>query len=746
MKTGLTLLALSICILLLANPRGLTVSEIPTSDIVVGVQPQVTEFIGVPTPEIPPAINREEWLEQNYLDLNILLPAGQQYGMQFQNSTGSAQPFGSMGYLLPESKAAISKAPTWMRPELSGTLMQLAPATQLIWANLINNAVDPYVDEIAFCVAFSSPQYLASSFALPELFTENAVAIYTIASQLPYVQVIDTGTSNLGGNYYSRTRYSKKNADGQTVQIEVPRELYYWYIVHPRLTDEIAAYIDPAVVENNNNHSNNIVAPPTGKFWRTYLYNLTEGDYPVLSSSLSQCQTLFNRDGSTNDAIHALQTWINANMSFTSNNERPHQPVRIITKRFGRCGEYADLTEAVARLALIPCTAINSVSTDHTWNEFWDEGWVAWEPVNGYINDPLVYENGWGKVFGTVFETRSDGLFTPVTERYSEGHATIRIQVVDSTFQPVDGVRVVLAILDTTNRFDCDQYTDNNGLVFFSVGENRNYRARVETTFGLYPEQPGTYMQLVENSEDGQTYQYMFVIPVPMPSPSVDPLPPPADSVQDKRFSVSYQSYGYYITGLNLWDDIYVLGSQPYHYKAVTYPCNAAFTVMDSDNQLFWQLDHFGNGYSYVSPTSNGNATFDIPVGQDWYAFVDNSHHHRNAVQLTGAIMLENWGSPVQDNLNTTPAVKLLNNYPNPFAGTMQYSLELAKHGMLEISIYNLKGQKVHSYPSQVYAAGKTTLDWDGTDDNGTKLASGVYVWKVKSGSFSQSSKVMLIK
>jgi transglutaminase-like putative cysteine protease len=73
-------------------------------------------------------------------------------------------------------------------------------------------------------------------------------------------------------------------------------------------------------------------------------------------------------------------------MSFTSNNERPHQPVRIITKHFGRCGEYADLTAAVARLALIPCTSIISISTDHTWNEFWDENWVAWEPVNGYID------------------------------------------------------------------------------------------------------------------------------------------------------------------------------------------------------------------------------------------------------------------------------------------------------------------------------------------------------------------------
>ncbi|MDY0151498.1 MAG: transglutaminase domain-containing protein [Candidatus Cloacimonas sp.] len=746
MKTALLIASLLFSSLLIATPRGLTTREIPVSDVVVSTQEMVSEFIQVPQTQIQTAPNRDAWLEQDYLNLNMLLPAGAQYGFKFNNSSNVSEPYGSMGALIPESKQAIRKAPTWMRAELSGVLAQLEPAKQLIWADLINTAVDPYVDEISFCVANSSPQYLSSSFALPQMFTENAVAIYAMAGQLPYVQIVDTGQSLPGGNYYSTTSYYKKNASGQTVQISVPQELYYWYIVHPKLTDEIAAYIDPAIIENNSTHTNNIAEPPVGKFWRTYLYSLTEGEYPVLSDSLRQCQTLFNRDGSTNDAIHAVQTWINSNMSFNSNNERPHQPVRIIAKRMGRCGEYADLTAACARLALIPCTSISSVSTDHTWNEFWDEDWVAWEPVNGYINNPLVYENGWGKVFGSVFETRSDGLFTPVTQRYSEGQATILIQVVDSTLRPVDGARVVLAILDTTNRFDCEQYTDNDGMVNFSVGENRNYRARTETTFGLWPAQPGTYMQLVENTEAGQIYPYMFVIPVPMPVPSVEQLPAPADPIQDHRFRVSFQSYGYYITGLNLWDDIDVLGLQPSHYKAVNTLCNASFMVMDSDNQLFWSIDHFGSAYSYLSPTANGNTVFNIPVGQDWYAFVDNSHRHRNAVQLSGEMFFESWGSAVTDEVAEMPAIRLLNNYPNPFTSSTTYALELSKQSELSMAIYNLKGQKVRSFPPVIYAAGKTQIAWDGKGDRGENLASGVYLWKTKCGTVTQSSKVMLVK
>jgi len=52
-------------------------------------------------------------------------------------------------------------------------------------------------------------------------------------------------------------------------------------------------------------------------------------------------------------------------VEFTSNEERPHQPVRIYRKHVGRCGENGDLRVASARLALIPAASVASYSTDH---------------------------------------------------------------------------------------------------------------------------------------------------------------------------------------------------------------------------------------------------------------------------------------------------------------------------------------------------------------------------------------------
>lgn len=743
MKRTIAMILGLICLGLFASPRGLTVSEIPCSDLVSHIQTPVTSFVEVSAPLPAPKLDREDWSPALDLDLNFRLDARAQLGLHFSNYQATAQPFGSMGILSDAGHAAVAKAPAWMQTEISSVLASLEPDKQLLWAELILDTVDPYVDEVAFAVAHSSVQYLSSEFALPQLILENAYYIYNIAAQLDYVQIIDTGSATGGGDYYSTTSYVKKDASGQLQEVTVPRDIYYWYLVHPKLTDEIPAYIDPSIVENNSSHSNNIADPPVGKFWRNYLYTLQQDGYPVLADTLSQCQTLFNRDGSGNDAIRTLQWWINQNMSFTSNNERPHQPVRIITKRIGRCGEYADLSSALARLALIPCTSILSSSTDHTWNEFWDEGWVAWEPVNGYIDNPLVYENGWGKVFGTVFEIRSDGLFTPVTDRYSEGLATIKIQVVDSNLLPVDGARVVLGMVDGSIRYDCELFSDNGGFVTFLVGEGRSYRARTETSFGVYPEVVGTYAQLVQNTEDGQTYQYIFQLAATKPAFVPEIVSGPTDTVDDHRFAVSFQSQGYYINGQSPWDDINTSTSRAQYYQYIDEPSDAAFMVMDGDSIIFWQIDGSGNTVQYLSPALSASSSYDIPVGNDWFAFVDNSHRHRNAVKLSGAMLYERFGTDVQDLVQVPSAFEITSRYPNPFQSGITLGLNLTKETPLKVEIFNVKGQRIHSWHTPKQAQGLLDIHWDGCSEAGDSASSGIYFIKISGGGDSKSCKVL---
>ncbi|MDD3098137.1 MAG: hypothetical protein PHU99_10505, partial [Candidatus Cloacimonetes bacterium] len=231
---ALLFIALSISVaLLFCNPRGLTVSEIPCSDVISSHAIPVDHLIEVAPPQSGQEFNRDEWYPSLELDLNLRLPAKQQYGLQFDLISNSAIPFSSMGNLGALGIQAVAKAPEWLKAELSTILASLEPERQDLWAGLILDTQDPYVDEVAFCIAHSSTTYLNSDFATPQLFTENAQSIYSIDSQLAYVEIRNVGSASAGGNYYSTTRYFKKDSAGLIQQRDLPRDLYYWYIVHP---------------------------------------------------------------------------------------------------------------------------------------------------------------------------------------------------------------------------------------------------------------------------------------------------------------------------------------------------------------------------------------------------------------------------------------------------------------------------------------------------------------------------------
>ena len=737
---------LSVAVYCLAEPRGTTQAEFPADGICVG---QAETW--VPTMGDNPAVNstglpKDEYIPVDSLHLNTIIRAGHQFGMQFNSSTQSMQLATSLGELAIQAQQAINKSPSWLQVDLANVLSQLTTVKQLLWSAIINDAVDPYIDEIAFSVANSSVQYLASNFADPALFVENAQQLYTIDSELNYVQILNTGSSTTDPDYYSTTRYYKTTADSQLVQVTVPRDIYYWYIVHPKITDEIPAYINPATNESNTTHSNNIAMPPDGVFWRTWLYTVQDDTYPVLRDTLMQCQTAFNRNGAGGDAIRTVQWWINHTMSFTSNSERPHQPVRIYRKHFGRCGEYADYTAAICRIALIPCTSILSASTDHTWNEFWEDGWVQWEPVNGYIDAPLVYENGWGKVFGSVFEIRSDGFLTSVTDRYSEGLATISIAVRDSLNHPIDGARVILAIYDAGFKVDMISFTDNSGVAVFPVGENRPYYARVESTVGIFPTNPGTYLALTDNAVDGENYAYQMTLTLPKPVPQITQIPVPTDNEEDWQFYLEFTTPKQVLYGRITWDDLYGNNTQPYFFNTIDSPGKVNLLMTDPDNYLFYNIEHNASAFNVLYDVTSGSALFNIPNQTDWYAFLDNSTQVANAQLVSGAMLYLHHGVANDDPVLPTTSVALYPNYPNPFSGETSISFRLEKSLPASLSLYNIKGQKVRSLPVENPSAGLNTILWNGTDDNGKAVATGIYYLKLTFQGKTLTRKLLLLK
>jgi hypothetical protein len=96
----------------------------------------------------------------------------------------------------------------------------------------------------------------------------------------------------------------------------------------------------------------------------------------------------------------------------------------------------------------------------------------------------------------------------------------------------------------------------------------------------------------------------------------------------------------------------------------------------------------------------------------------------------------------VKPSNNSFPAsYNLSQNYPNPFNPTTIIQYSIPKGSMVTLKVFNLLGQEVATLVNQEQKAGNYTANF-----NASKLASGVYMYKIQAGSFSLSRKMMLLK
>lgn len=92
------------------------------------------------------------------------------------------------------------------------------------------------------------------------------------------------------------------------------------------------------------------------------------------------------------------------------------------------------------------------------------------------------------------------------------------------------------------------------------------------------------------------------------------------------------------------------------------------------------------------------------------------------------------------------PLFQLQQNFPNPFnpSTTLAFSIPASSHA--ELAIYNSRGQLVKTLWNDSLNAGNHSLVWDGRDDTGHPVASGIYLYKLNAGGQSQTRRMLLLK
>jgi len=135
----------------------------------------------------------------------------------------------------------------------------------------------------------------------------------------------------------------------------------------------------------------------------------------------------------------------------------------------------------------------------------------------------------------------------------------------------------------------------------------------------------------------------------------------------------------------------------------------------------------YGSAYDGIYTTNNMGRTTNSIDNSVWWVGQDS---------ITGTISFE---VGVAD--AAPGAFVVAQNTPNPFNPTTTISFSLAKAGKTTVEVFNVAGQKVGTLANGTMSAGSHSVTW-----NASKFSAGVYFYTVKSGSFSKTMKMTLLK
>jgi hypothetical protein len=130
------------------------------------------------------------------------------------------------------------------------------------------------------------------------------------------------------------------------------------------------------------------------------------------------------------------------------------------------------------------------------------------------------------------------------------------------------------------------------------------------------------------------------------------------------------------------------------------------------------------------------------------YELVSTEDYLITANGSSGYTILDLTDLSTESDLILLPSESLLSIYPNPFnpSTTIRFQLNNDTTENTELVIYNIKGQKVKQLVSDQLAAGKHEVIWNGTDETGKIVSSGIYFCKLKCGEVIQTKRMLMLK
>jgi hypothetical protein len=180
-------------------------------------------------------------------------------------------------------------------------------------------------------------------------------------------------------------------------------------------------------------------------------------------------------------------------------------------------------------------------------------------------------------------------------------------------------------------------------------------------------------------------------------------------------------------------------------------------------NWVFAETDSWPNGYGASAEVDSSSGTFDLYVCDgDWTFYPPyisgytsppsqdltisespDTLRTLNFSYIPSAVNEEEIPAALPDNF------VLSQNYPNPFNQSTElryYIPERIKSAYISLKIYNLLGQYLRTLVSENQCSGNHKTVWDGKDEKGREVASGIYFYKLEAGDFKFTRRMVLLK
>ena len=166
--------------------------------------------------------------------------------------------------------------------------------------------------------------------------------------------------------------------------------------------------------------------------------------------------------------------------------------------------------------------------------------------------------------------------------------------------------------------------------------------------------------------------------------------------------------------------------------------------------QPFYLIDAVGQRHQQMNIVISPESFIELNVcfaPEDAGMFDENLILYTDSTTPTVIVSLTGQGALVSNDDNVQQAVTALKgNFPNPFNPTTNIAYSLKETAKVKIEIYNLKGQLVKTLVNDTQPQGEHRVTWNGKDQRGNSVSSGIYLYKMQVGDYTSVKKMMMMK